>query len=216
MSKDVLKDIEDFFSQYKTRRYHKGQILILNGDETDYVYQLVDGRVKVYDVTYRGDEIILNVFKPPAYFPMSLAINRVPNPYIYEAETDVEIRQAPADEVIKFIKSKPAVMFDLLSRVYLGVDGLLGRITQLMSGSAKTRLLYELFTECRRFSKRKKDGSYALNISVTSLAARSGLSRETVSREMHNLKDAKIISLKGGLVLIPDLAVIESMLDIEE
>lgn len=92
------------FSKYRLRKYAKGQVLILNGEDTDYIYNLVSGKVKEYDVSYRGDEIILNVFKPPAFFPMSLAINKVTNPYIYEAETDIEIRQAPADEVVVLSK----------------------------------------------------------------------------------------------------------------
>lgn len=141
MSVVVSNKIEDFFARYRLRQYAKGQILILNGDEPEYVYHLLKGNVKVYDVTYRGDEIILNVFKPPAFFPMSLAINRGENPYIYEAETDIELRQAPAKDVVEFIKENPDVMYDLLSRVYRGTDGLLGRMAQLMASSAKSRLI---------------------------------------------------------------------------
>src|SRR3546814_537741 len=121
MTDDVKEKIEDFFSQYRSRSYPKGQILILNHDENDKVYYLVEGKVKQYDVNYRGEEIILNIFKPPAFFPMSQAINDGDNPYIYEAESDVEVKQEPAEAVVKFIKENPDVMFGLLARVYRGV-----------------------------------------------------------------------------------------------
>lgn len=208
----ISQKIETFFESHRLRKYPKGQILILNGDETDYVYYLIDGRVKQYDVSYRGDEIILNVFKPPAFFPMSLAINKTPNPYIFEAETDIEIRQAPADEVVDFVRENPDVLFDLLSRVYRGTDGLLGRIAHLMSSSAKGRLMYELLVECRRFGKTNEDGSTYVEINEKELGARAGLSRETVSREINKLAKEKVVSLQAGKVTIFDIAEFETKL----
>ncbi|OGI95103.1 hypothetical protein A2917_01810 [Candidatus Nomurabacteria bacterium RIFCSPLOWO2_01_FULL_42_17] len=210
MTEAVTQKIEDFFAQYRLRKYTKGQVLILNGDEASYIYHLVNGTAKQYDVTYRGDEIILNIYKPPAFFPMSLAINKTPNPYIYEAETNIEIRQAPADEVIAFIKANPDVMFDLLSRVYRGVDGVLGRVVQLMGGGARSRLIYELIIEAKRFGKIQDGKSCLLDINEKDLGARAGLSRETVSREIHKLKTEGIIDIHSKGILIKHLDELEN------
>lgn len=215
MTEDITPKIEDFFAQYRLRQYAKGQIMILNGDNTDYVYHLIKGRVKEYDVSHHGDEVVLNVFKPPAFFPMSLAINKVPNHYIYEAETDIEIRQAPADAVVTFIKANPDVMYDLLSRVYRGVDGMFGRMTRLMAGSAKSRLMYELALEARRFGVIQKNGSCALGIHEKDLGIRAGLSRETVSREMNKLKAEGVIVVSNKGILINNLKALEKKLDQE-
>jgi len=212
MTDDVSAKINEFFSKYRLRQYAKGQVLILGGEVTSMVYQLVSGQVKVYDVTYRGEEVVLNVFRPPAFFPMSMAINKEqPNPYVFEAETDIEIRQAPADEVVAFIKANPDVMFDLLSRLYKGLDGLMGRMSQLMSGSAKSRLMYELLIAARRFGKQQDDGC-RIALSERDLGARAGLSRETVSREMHKLKADGLIEVRVGAVVIKDIGRLERLL----
>lgn len=209
---NVSQKIEDFFGQYRLRHYSKGQILILNGDKTDYVYHLLSGKVKQYDVSYRGDEVILNVFKPPAFFPMSLAINKGQNPYIYEAETDIEIRQAPADEVVAFLKLNPDVAFDLLARMYRGVDGLLGRMARLMSSSAKSRLIYELLIEARRFGKEQAGGSTILELNEKDLGARAGLSRETVNRELGKLKKAGLVEVRKADMRLSSLNELEALL----
>lgn len=143
---------------------------------------------------------------------MSLAINKVSNPYIYEAETDIEIRQAPANEVVAFIKSNPDVLFDLLARVYRGVDGLLGRMSHLMASSAKSRLIYELILEGRRFGTIQADGSCVLNINEKDLGARAGLSRETVSREMNKLKADELIDIRNKAIHIKKLEALEKKL----
>lgn len=212
MDSKISDTIQTFFSQYRVRKYAKGQVLILNGDDTDHVYHLVSGRVKQYDVTYRGDEVILNVFKPPAFFPMSLAINKTPNPYTYQAETDVELHQVPADDVVRFLKDNPDVTFDLLSRVYRGMDGVLGRMAHLMASSAKGRLMFELLIAARRFGEKHDNGQISIEMSETDLAARAGLTRETVSREMKKLANDGYITLKSGVVTIKDSGAFEEKL----
>lgn len=212
MDSRIADVIETFFSQYRVRKYAKGQVLILNGDDSEYVYHLISGRVKQYDVTYRGDEVILNVFKPPAFFPMSLAINKTPNLYTYQAETDIELHQAPAAEVVKFLKDNPDVTFDLLSRIYRGMDGILGRMAHLMASSAKGRLMFELLIAARRFGEKQDGNQISLEMNETDLAARAGLTRETVSREMKKLENDGYVILKSGVVTIKDSGAFEEKL----
>lgn len=194
----VINQIDDFFKKYPLRKYHKGQILILAGTDTDSVFHLLKGRVKQYDVSYRGDEIVVNTFKPPAFFPMSLAINHSPNLYIYEAETDVELHQAPAIEVVAMLKSNPEVTFDLLSRIYRGMDGILERMARLMKSSASERLMYEILIDAKRFGQTQAGGQLVSRVREGELAARSGLSRETVSREMSKLIKSGLVSYTDG------------------
>lgn len=202
MSNAVSKKVDDYFSKYRLRKYSAGQVLLLDGDTTNYVFYLLKGKVKEYDVSYRGDEVILHVFKPFAFFPISQAIDKnSPNKFIYEAETDIEIRQAPDSEVLEFLKSNPDVMYDLLCRVYKGTDSLLGKMVQLMAGTARTRLIYELLEEARRFGVTQNDNSTLLHINEKELSARAGLSRETVSRELHKIMKDNIRINSGGITI---------------
>jgi len=209
MSEEIDEKIHAAFSQHPKRSYPKGQILIFADESPEYIFYITKGRVRKYDVSYRGDEVIVNVFKPPSFFPMSEAINHTPNKYFYKAETAVELHIVPMDAALLFLKDNPDVMLDLLSRVYRGMEGLLGRLVHLMSGSAKSRLLYELLIECRRFGKKQPDGSYALDITEVDLAARAGMSRETVSREMRRIKTAGLATVDSKGIVIKDLALLE-------
>ena len=203
MELTAAEKIAQFFEKHPVRQYKKGQILIHADDDPDGILYLVSGKVKQYDLTYRGDEVILNVFKPPAFFPMSFAMNRTPNEYFFEADSDVELRKAPIDEVTAFIKSNPDVLYDLLSRVYRGTDGLLRRIAHLMSSTARSRVIYELIVESRRFGQRTDQG-VSINLNETDVASRAGLSRETVNREIHKLKAEDLIRISSKQITIPD------------
>jgi CRP-like cAMP-binding protein len=149
MTLPVTKKVEQFFSRYPLKQYDKGEILILADEDPKYIYNLVEGHVREYDISYRGDEIVVNVFKPPAFFPMSWPIAKTPNRYFFEAAEKVKARLAPPEEVFDFIKNNADVTLDLLARLYIGVDGMRRRMAHLMGGSAKSRLLFELIIECR-------------------------------------------------------------------
>lgn len=212
MNEVVSQKVTEFFERYPQRSYPKHQILIFSGEAPEKVFYLEKGKVSQYDISYRGDEIVTNMFKPPAFFPMSWAINRTPNSYFFKAEEATIVRVAPPDDVVAFLKQNPDVMLNLLGRVYRGIDGVLARTVHLMSGSAKSRIMHELIIECRRFGEKLSDNSYALALHETDVAARVGLARETVSRELKSLKEKKLIEVTPAHIVVKNLAELEAQL----
>lgn len=215
MDRAISQKIDQFFLKYPKRSYPKDQIIIFGGENPTKVYYIVDGKVAQYDISYRGDEVITNIFKPPAFFPMSNAINGTDNHLFFKTEIDTVVHMAPQADVVAFLKENPDVMLDLLGRVYRGIDGVLSRVVHLMSGSARSRLIYELIIECRRFGNVEPKGGYMLDAHEKDLAARSGLSRETVSREMRRLKEQSIIAITSDGIHVLDLSRLEGLLGSE-
>lgn len=213
MDPDVAKKVEAFFATYPLGYINKGKVLIKAGHDPDGVYYLVGGQVRQYDISSRGDELVVNMFKPPAFFPMSWAINKTPNKYFFEAYTRVVVRRAPAQDVVDFLHTNPDVTFDLLARVYRGADGLLGRVAYLMDNSALNRLLYELIISCERFGKPQQDGSTTIAISETELASRIGLTRETVNRDMRALKADGLVVVSQAGITVPSVQKLRDKLE---
>lgn len=195
MPPEILLKIQDFFKQESpTKTYAKGQLIILAGQDPRGVAYLESGAVEQYDITPEGTRIAVNIFKPPAFFPMSWAINHGPNTYFYEILADAKIRWANPDRTVDFLHQNPDILFNLMSRVYAGTDGLLRRLVLAVSGAARSRLIYELLIEAYRFGVTVDDGSRRVRVRQHSLAARTGLTRETVSREIHKLEAAGLIT----------------------
>jgi CRP-like cAMP-binding protein len=208
---NLAKKIETFFGQFPKQDFSKGHVLIHAGENPSAIFYLLKGTVREYDIANNGEEVVVNVFKPKAFFPMSYAVNRTPNDYFFEAADNISVRPAPLDESLEFLKDNPDVLFDLLCRVFSGTDGVLRRLAHLMGGSAQSRLIFELIITSRRTGRSEKDG-YHINIKETELAARTGLTRETVNRQLHNLKaHGQVKIIQGGLV-IKDLSELEQKL----
>lgn len=209
MPESVASKIEQYFSQYPKRSYPKGQILIFGDENPEYIFYLIKGRIIKYDVSYRGDDVVINTFKPGAFVPMSWIATQLPNHYFFRTDEASELYLAPVAETTAFIKNNPDVMFDLLTRIYYGLDGLSDRLVQLMSGSAKSRLLTELRIEAQRFGIDREDGGRQLVASEQDIAARAGLSRETVSREIRKLKESGLVRMEKNSIIIPDVTALE-------
>jgi CRP-like cAMP-binding protein len=202
MNQEIQDKIHGFFDGRSIREYRKGQIIIHGGEEPAGVSLLIDGVVEQYDITPEGNRVTVNIFKPGAFFPMSWAINKTPNEYFYGALRDVRLKQAAADEAVAFLRANPDVMFDLLSRVYRGTDALLRRLVITTNGIAAKRLIFELLIEAFRFGEELDDSERRITAKQSTLAAHSGLARETVSRELHKLEDEKLISRQAGGIIL--------------
>ena len=181
-------------------------------DSLPGIFYIIEGRVSQYDITSGGTEVVVNVFKPPAFFPMSWAVNNTPNTFFFEASTRVVAYVAPPHDVVRFLRANPAITFDLLARVYRGTDGLLRRMAHLMGGDAQSRLLFELLNAAYRFGELQEDGKTFVPIKETDLARHSGLARETVNRNLQTLKKAGLLDVTHRGFTILDLADLEARL----
>lgn len=202
MNVPVLNKLSKHFDGCVLKTYAKGRTITLANEEPEGISFLQDGIVEQYDITPEGNKITVNVFKPPAFFPMSWAINKTPNVYFYEALTDVELRQADANRTVAFLQANPDVMFDLLSRVYKGTDALLRRLVLATSTVAANRLVFELLIEAYRFGEDIDGAKRLIKVKQGVLAARSGLARETVNRELQKLEKEHLISRTGQGIVI--------------
>ena len=212
MEDDVETKIETFFRQHSVKSYKKGQVLLLSNETPTHAYYLLEGRVKQYEITYKGSEIIVNTFSPGAYFMVLTALTDLPNLYYFSAETDVKLLCAPAEDVAAFVNNNPDVMKDLLVRVYVVMENLLRRMTHLMSGSARGRVIYEILLDVRGSGEGKKKNVRKLSITESELASRAGLSRETVSREVSFLKKKGLLSSSSKITIV-DFSLLEKALE---
>jgi CRP-like cAMP-binding protein len=212
MNQNILDKITDFFADAPIKNYKKGDTITMAGEDPDGVSLLVEGVVEQYDITPAGNKVVVNMFKPPAFFPMSWAMNKTPNTYFFAALSDATLKRADADATVQFLQDNPDVTFNLLSRVYKGTDALLRRLMLAASGIATNRLIYELLLEAYRFGTENNDNTATITAKQASLAARSGLARETVNRELHKLEEEGALTLQDGVIIV-QIKTLEQKLD---
>ncbi len=197
--------IAQFYAGRPLRTLEAGQLLLVPGDTVPPVTLLESGVVLQYQISDNGTRQVLNFFKQGAFFPANAAINQTPASYYFEALTDITYRQASAQAVDSFLRSHPEVLYDLTSRLYRGMDGLLSKLAHALSESADSRILNELSIHAARFGTHTQ-GGVEIPLTGTALAEQTGLTRETVSRELGKLKQAGIVATGRGTITLLDAA----------
>jgi len=213
MDAQQAKAVEQFLARYPIKSYKKGQLLLLADEDPTYAYFLISGRVKQYDITSQGLEITINTFKPMSYFLVQIVLSGIKNRYYFSAETDIKVHQIPREDIIRFIFSDKEALSQMFLRACRAYDEVLRRISYFMAGNARGRVIYEILLEARSFGEAEPRYPYTLGITETTLAARAGLSRETVSREISDLKKHGFLS--GPKITIPHKEPLERALEDE-
>lgn len=216
MDADSIRKLESFFGKFKRLEYKKGEIIIRADDEPQGVYYLTKGLVTEYLISRKGNEVLLEAYIPTMIFPMSWAVNGKENIYYYEALEDSEVLRAPREQFISSLRNDPDIVFAGLQRAYDRVDDLRIRMAYGLSGDAYARVVQELLLVAWGIGlKDPASGAVRIpNFVEKYSAARTGLTQETVSREMKKLKAKHLLTFQHNGLVIRDLRLLENELNI--
>lgn len=177
------------------------------------IFYIEQGIVRRYYLTENGEEITLNLYKPHSFLPMSWAIGNVANTHFYEALTDVLTKRAPKTDVLSLLKKEPDITYDLLRRIYIGMEGLWVHLESLTAGNSYIKLVASLVILAKRFGVKKADGLFIeLKMNERDIANYAGMSRETASRELQKLKKDNLVRFEKGTMVVQDIQKMEDML----
>lgn len=212
MEHTINAKVITFFSQYRAQSWKKGDIVILPDQEPEGIFFLEKGIVRQYAVSRHGHEMTINMYKQFSFFPMMWALGKGTNAYYFEVISDMAVmRQASKEKVLDYLRSEPDVLFDLLARVYKGMEGLLGQVESLLSGSAYAKLVSVILIYAKRFGT-PENGAVKIELKLTEkdLAAYAGIQRETVSRLLQDLFAKKLLHKDKNTFTILDLQKLEA------
>ncbi|MFI6787335.1 Crp/Fnr family transcriptional regulator [Nonomuraea sp. NPDC050383] len=198
------EEVEALRAAGRPRRWERGSTVMSEGDTSDWVLVLTEGRVKVSSHTSSGTEVVLAVRGPGALLGEMCAIDGSPRSATVttlEPVAGIVVRDFPA-----FLQAHGRVAVLLMrlvtgrlrdadrKRVEYGAFDTTGRVA--------TRLL-EL---ADRYGEKTNGGvRVALPLSQDELAGWTGASREAVSKALRSLRDRGLIETGRRRVVIHDL-----------
>lgn len=210
MDSILQKVLDTFFQKFTRLKYKKGEIILRAEDPPQGVFYLKRGYVRQYMVAESGAMLMLHVFKPNSFFPMSWALNDTPNTYYYEAMTAVEMWRAPRDEVKEFLHEYPAVVYNLAQRLLFGMIGIRKRMESLVMDNAYKKTLLLLVYLAQNLGE-KEGGGVVLPVPIThrEFSAWIGTTRETASLQVETLKKRGLIQYRKRMLFIPSVKALE-------
>lgn len=209
----LQKVLDTFFQKYTRLKYKKGEVILRAEDTPQGVFYLKRGYIRQYMVAESGAMLMLHIFKPNSFFPMSWALNDTPNTYYYETMTAVEMWRAPKEAVKEFLHDYPAVVYNLSQRLTLGLVGIRKRMESLVMDSAYQKTLLLLVYLAQNLGEKEGSG-VVLPVPIThrEISAWIGTTRETASLQVEIFKKRGLIVYRKRQLVIPSIKAMEKEL----
>lgn len=198
---------ETYFSQFPARVYKKRWSIVNPGDNLKTIYYLKRGYVRLYSVASDGQELTLIVYKSGEFFPLFVALfPPAPYPYWVETLTAAEIVSVPVELFTSFFKKNPDLLLDLSIEIMKRLDRTLRRMEYLVFGNVTQRLTSLIIMLGERFGRKEKNGvRIEAPFTHQELANLAGITRETASAIMSDLKKRGFVEYKNHTILIKNL-----------
>lgn len=188
-----------FLQKYRTRKFDKGELILVQGETPDCVYILKKGVVKTYNLTSQGEEKPIGFDIQGDIFPLAWAfgqVNRIS--YYHEAFTKCELYCVPREDYKAYItKNTPRLMgvFDKFMSKYVLYQL---RINALEQSKAAAKVLNTIHFLCLSFGVEIKKDVVKIQIPFTQqdLANFMGLTRETTGIELKKLQRKGVLTYK--------------------
>lgn len=197
-----VNTLKKFFSGFDKSLYKKGEIIVRGNDIPKGIFFVNSGQIKQYFLSEQGSESIMRIYKRNEIFPMFWGVSKKNNLYYFEALRDSYLQWCPRKELVKFLKNTPKLTYSLLSNTLTERQLLYTRMTSLISGTAQTQLIAVLVNYVTKNNPDHTSEKIKLHITQNNLAAMTGISRETVSRELKKLKKKKLIAYNRNSLMI--------------
>ena len=180
------------------RSYAKQAIIVNEGDQSDSLYLILAGRVKIYLADEHGKELILAIKGPGQYFGEMVLDEQPRSASVMTLEPSQFAILSRAD-FKQFLLSHPEVSLQLIQnliRVARGLNRSVRNLAMLDVYGRVARILLELAVE--------RDGKLVIPEKLTQkdLAARVGASREMINRVLRDLTTGGYVSVEDGRITI--------------
>lgn len=203
MAETPFKKLDFFFNQFKPFFCKKHQLILRAGNTPYGIFYIRRGFARQYLISQDGKELTTIIYKPKDLFPIKWAIANSPIKSYFESMTAMELVRAPREDFLSFIRDEPEVFLQLVSRIVNRLDAILERMQYLAFGTAHVKVASLILILAERFGKKfRKKIMIQLPLTHNDIASLLGLTRETVSVEMHKFRQAKIIMYHGHQLII--------------
>ncbi|WP_282198607.1 Crp/Fnr family transcriptional regulator [Collibacillus ludicampi] len=190
------------------RKYHKGQILFMEGDPRDRIYLLLNGYIKLVRMNDDCTSPFFLYLKPYSIFPCIGLFQDRHYRFSGEAVTDVELIYFPTAKFEWLIQKDPTVLINWIRIMDDKMHELEIRIQKLTQVHATDRVR-QLISLLIKDIGEKTDAStirIPCPLTTTDLARMAGTSRETVSHVLQKYKASGKLMIESKIITITDPA----------
>lgn len=198
-----LQELPVVIQAARLRRVEDGTFFFLQGDPATLFYVLVQGQVKLTQVTPEGDQVILGFVNPGQMFGGIAALGVEEYPVSAEAIGECHALAWDGETMVRLMEQCPRLAINALRLLARRVQELQDRLRELTTERAERRVARALLRLTRQAGRKVESGVLIdLPLSRQDLAEMTGTTLYTVSRILSQWEQQGLIESGRGWVII--------------
>jgi len=203
LSEDDLAKVADIAH---VKKYNRGEAIFFEGDEGNGFYMVMEGKVKIFKMSFEGKEQILHIFGPGEPFGEVPVFHGQPFPANALSLVKTVLLFFPRKEFIELVASNPSLALNMLAMLSLRLRRFASQIESLSLKEVPGRLAsYIIYLS----EEQDTTDKVTLDIPKGQLASLLGTIPETLSRIFAKMTDEGLIHVEGRTIYIDDFERLE-------
>lgn len=194
----------DQWSDLPVKSFSSGSTIISADEKPSDIFFIISGKIKQVDYASNGNEVIVNIFAKPAFLSLTWLFDNTTTHNYFVAVGNTKVRLVPKQHVLSFLENNPDISLQILARLARGLDGITNRLAMHLTAHSSKRLALEIMIETQRFGQQTTSG-LGIQTSISQLASKCGLARETASRQLSVLVDKNLVYKKPKGLVVTDI-----------
>jgi CRP/FNR family transcriptional regulator len=185
------------------RQYLKGQAVLMEGNMSQSLIIINQGRIKTFKDTPDGREQILYIFSEGDFLGEMNLLSDAEASYGAIALEDTNVCMIRKEDFQKLLRTHPDISFKIMEELCGRLRKMEDMVKNMGSNDAELRVNMVLLEFSKKYGRSHPRGSVIdLPLSREGIANYIGVTRETVSRKLAHLQEAGIIELVGNKKII--------------
>lgn len=183
------------------QEFQRGGLIFSEGDAGTGFYVIIDGRVKIFKLSFDGKEQILHILGPGEPFAEVAVFTGSTYPANAVALEKSRLFFFPRKAFAELIATQPALAMNMLATLSLRLKQFAHMIEALSLKEVPGRLAAYILVDSKQNSTEQ---AIKLTVSKTQLASLLGTIPETLSRILTKMNRQGLIDIEGSTITIRD------------
>jgi len=180
------------------RSCEKNSLVVSQGDETDSLYVIIDGKVDVFLQNESGKEIIINSLGPCDSFGELAPLGHIPRQASIIAKSKCTFSVISKQVFMESLLINPTISMKIIELLVARIQDLTDDLSSVALDDVYHRVVRVLYKHCEEVSGKMVTS----RLTQQDIANRVGATREMVHRILKELKAGDYISIDGKHITI--------------
>lgn len=189
------------------RKYSKKELVFEEGQTARWLYFIVEGHVKEYQLNEYGKELTTHLYSPGDFFGYYPLL--VENPYTSNATTieDTTLRLIPKEDFSLLLFNNRDFAAQFIKMIANRAEDTEKNLIEMAYGSVRSKVANAIIAYVKN-----NEGKMTITVNREDLASKAGTAKESLIRTLSDFKSEGLVSITGKSIVVNDLDGLESIM----